>query len=161
MHRLFFIVSAVAAAIFCGQALAQDRPAPAQVTRDIEDLAQKQAQFLRQKDAAALAGLFTADAVYATASGEVFKGRSEIERYYGRVIPGLGASFNRSNTVDEVHTLGDFAWALGHGTTTVRTEIGVADLNDHWLALYALVDGKWLVKALNLGENVSLLPTKR
>jgi ketosteroid isomerase-like protein len=98
--------------------------------------------------------------VYATASGEIFSGRAKIRDYYSKTIPGLGDNFTRESTTDEVHVAGTTAWALGHGRTVIRTQEGVADLKDHWVAIYETVGGEWKVRALSLGENVALMPAK-
>ena len=155
----FLIVIALAAGGALAPALARHKAAsPADVTHAIEALVQKQSSLLMKRDAAGLAGLFTADAVYATATGEVFSGRDKIRGYYARTIPALGDAFSRESSADEVHVLGDHAWALGHGKTVVKTREGVAELKDHWLAIYEAVGGEWKVRSLNLGENVTLLP---
>jgi len=152
---------ALAAAIFpLGLASAQPGATPpANLSDQIATLVQRQTDYLLKKDAAALAGLFTADAVYATASGEIFSGRDKIQEYYSQTIPALG-EFNRQSAPDEVHMLGPGAWARGHGTTSVKTSDGVVELRDHWVAVYEMVDGEWKVRALSLGENVKLLPAK-
>ena len=129
-------------------------------TSAIATLVKRQTDFLMKKDAAALAGLFTDDALYATASGEIFSGRAKIRDYYSKTIPGLGDNFTRESTTDEVHVAGTTAWALGHGRTVIRTQEGVADLKDHWVAIYQTVGGEWKVRALSLGENVALMPAK-
>ena len=157
----FLVVAALAALVLSGPALARGKVArPAHLAQDIEALVKHQSEFLMKKDAAALARLFTADAVYATASGEVFSGRDKIRDYYAKTIPALGDSFSRESAVDEVHELGSHAWVLGHGKTVVKTQEGVAELKDHWIAVYETEGGEWKIRALSLGENVALLPAK-
>lgn len=157
----FLIVTALIAAVLSAPASArQKQMAPVGPKPEIETLVKRQTDFLMKKDAAALAGLFTDDAVYATASGEIFSGRAKIRDYYSKTIPGLGDNFTRESTTDEVHVAGTTAWALGHGRTVIRTQEGVADLKDHWVAIYETVGGEWKVRALSLGENVALMPAK-
>jgi uncharacterized protein (TIGR02246 family) len=160
MHRLL-IFAALVAAMLAAPAMARPKvPAPASVPDQIAALVRLQTGLLIKKDAAALAGLFTDDAVYATASGEVVSGRAKIRDYYAKTIPALGDSFTRESTVDEVHDLGGYAWALGHGKTVVKTQEGVTDLKDHWVAIYQKVGGEWRVRTLSLGENIALMPAR-
>ena len=56
--------------------------------------------------------------------------------------------------------LGTTAWAFGHGRTVIRTQEGVADLKDHWAAIYEIAGGEWKIRALSLGENIALMPAK-
>jgi uncharacterized protein (TIGR02246 family) len=157
----FLIVTALIAAVLSAPASArQKQMAPVGPKPEIETLVKRQTDFLMKKDAAALADLFSDDAVYATASGEIFSGRAKIRDYYSKTIPGLGDNFTRESTTDEVHVAGTTAWALGHGRTVIRTQEGVADLRDHWVAIYETVGGEWKVRALSLGENVALMPAK-
>ena len=81
--------------------------------------------------------------------GEIFSGREKIRDYYSKTIPALGDNFTRESTADEVHALGNYAWALGHGRTVIRTQEGVADLKDHWVAVYEMVGHEWKVRALS------------
>ena len=36
----------------------------------------------------------------------------------------------------------------------------MAELKDHWMAVYERIGGEWKVRALSLGENVALMPAK-
>ena len=154
------MIAAVIAAVLLPLVPADaQQDAPADVTGKINALVDRQTNLLVKRDAAGLAGLFTVDAVYATASGEVFAGRDKIKDYYSQTIPALG-EFTRQSAADEIHAIGTGAWARGHGTTAVKTNEGVSELKDHWIAVYELVDGEWKVRALSLGENVKLLPGK-
>jgi uncharacterized protein (TIGR02246 family) len=156
----FLIVTALIAAVLCGSASAQQSAmAPASTALEIEALIQKQTDLLMKKDAAELARLFAADAVYATASGDVYSGQEKIRQYYAKTIPALG-EFTRESAPDEIHDFGANAWALGHGRTTVRTQDGVVELKDHWIAVYEKIGGEWKILALSLGENVTLLPAR-
>jgi len=157
----FLIITALIAAVLSAPASARQKlMAPAPAEQEIGSLVKRQTDFLMKKDAAALAGLFTDDAVYATASGEVFSGRAKIRDYYSETIPALGDNFTRESTADEIHVLGTTAWAFGHGRTVIRTQESVADLKDHWAAVYETVGGEWKVRALSLGENVALMPAR-
>jgi uncharacterized protein (TIGR02246 family) len=138
----------------------QKTAAPAEVVQQIESLVQRQTDLLMKKDADALAGLFVDGAVYSTSAGDILAGREKIRNYYAKTIPALGDNFTRESKVDEVHELGAAVWVLGHGKTVVRTSEGVADLKDHWIAIYEKIGGEWKVRALSLGENVALMPAK-
>ncbi len=157
----FLIVTTFVVAAFAGPASAQKKAtAPAELVQQIESLVQRQTDLLMKRDADALAALFVNDAVYATSSGDTLSGREKIRNYYAATIPALGDNFTRESTVDEVHELGAAVWVLGHGKTVVRTSEGVADLKDHWIAIYERIGGEWKVRALSLGENVALMPAR-
>jgi len=160
MPRFLIVIALVTAVLSAAAAAREKVMAPASLVQEIESLVKRQTALLMKKDAAALAGLFADDAVYATASGEIFSGREKIRDYYSKTIPALGDNFTRESTADEVHALGNYAWALGHGRTVIRTQEGVADLKDHWVAVYEMVGHEWKVRALSLGENVALMPAR-
>lgn len=157
----FLIVTTFVVAAFTGPASAQQKAtAPAELVQQIESLVRRQTDLLMKRDADALTALFADGAVYATSSGETLSGREKIRSYYATTIPALGDNFTRESKVDEVHELGAGAWALGRGKTVVRTSEGVAELKDHWMAVYERIGGEWKVRALSLGENVALMPAK-
>ena len=157
----FLTVTAFVVVALAGPASAQHKTtAPAELLPQIESLVQRQTDLLMKKDADALAALFVDGAVYATSSGDILFGREKIRNYYAKTIPALGDNFTRESKVDEVHELGAAVWALGHGKTVVRTSEGVADLKDHWIAVYERIGGEWKIRALSLGENVALMPAK-
>jgi len=160
MPRFLIVIALVTAVLAAPAAARQKQIASTRAEQQIESLVKRQKDFLVKKDAAALAGLFTDDAVYATASGDVFSGRAKILDYYSKTIPALGDNFTRESTTDEIHVLGTTAWAFGHGRTVIRTQEGVADLKDHWAAIYEIAGGEWKIRALSLGENVALMPAK-
>jgi len=155
MHRFVFAI-----ALLLPLLSLPARGEPNSPTEDIAALVRSQTDLLTKKDAAALAALFTADAVYATASGELVSGRESIANYYSKVIVGLGEMFSRTSEPDEIHIAGSIAWALGHGRTVVKTNQDTAVLRDHWMAVYELVDGRWKIRALSLAENVAMLPAR-
>ena len=160
MFRFLIVTSFVVAAL-AGPASAQQKAtAPTDLVREIESLVRLQTESLMKRDADALAALFVHGAVYATSSGDLLFGREKIRDYYAKTIPALGDTFTRESKVDEVHELGAGVWALGHGKTVISTAQGVAELKDHWIAVYERIDGEWKFRALSLGENVALMPAK-
>ena len=160
MSRLLVVTAFVMAALLGPASAQQKTTAPTRLVQEIESLVQRQTEILMKRDASALSALFTDDAVYATSSGDTFSGREKIRDYYSKTIPALGENFTRESKVDEIHELGTGVWALGHGKTVIKTSDGVADLKDHWVAVYERVGGAWKVRALSLGENVVLMPAK-
>jgi uncharacterized protein (TIGR02246 family) len=160
MLRLVMVAALAAAFASAPAAAGPKSPTAPRLTQEIESLVKRQTDLLMKKNAAALAELFTDNAVYATASGDVYSGRNKIRDYYAKTIPQLGETFTRESTIDEIHEFGTGAWALGHGKTVVKTQEGVADLKDHWFAVYEKIGGEWKVRALSLGENVALMPAR-
>ena len=95
MPRFLIVIALVTAVLSAAAAAREKVMAPASLVQEIELLVKRQTDLLMKKDAAALAGLFADDAVYATASGEIFSGREKIRDYYSKTIPALGDTLSR------------------------------------------------------------------
>jgi uncharacterized protein (TIGR02246 family) len=160
MLRVLTAAALTVAILQIDPARAQQSAVPPQnATEKIAALTKQQTDFLMKKDATALAALFTANAVYVTVSGDIYSGHAEIQGYYSQTISALG-DFTRESVPDEVQILGAAAWARGHGLTVVKTADSVAELKDHWVAIYEMADGEWKIRVMSIGENVKLLPAK-
>src|SRR5262245_28300737 len=110
-------------------ALAQQQPAgapqnagpPANVAQEIEALVTRQTALLMQGDAAALAALFTQDALFVSAAGESFSGPQSIGSFYAQTFATLESArqasmvgdYSRESKVLQVQAIGDQAWAFG------------------------------------------------
>jgi ketosteroid isomerase-like protein len=151
-------------------ALSAQQPAlpPSNLAVDIQTLVDQQTSLLLRKDAAALASLFTQDAVYVGASGEMHAGQASIRDYYTKTFAtldyaraaGLVGEFTREARVYQVHALGEGAWAFGRGNLLVNAPIGVVGRTDHWMAVFAKVGGEWKIRMMSVGEDVQPPPLR-
>jgi uncharacterized protein (TIGR02246 family) len=127
---------------------------------EIDNVVRRNTQLFTAGNASALADEFTADAVYAATSGESYRGRDAIRGYYADILRKLG-TYSRDNDTDEIHVLGDFAWAIGRGKLKVSTPDGTMELSDHWAAVFARVQGAWKIRMMSVGEDADILPMRR
>jgi uncharacterized protein (TIGR02246 family) len=128
-----------------GLALAQGKNGPCtgpeeacqQIARIVKDF---DAAFNRQ-DAAAVAALYTEDAILAP-EGPILSGRDAIEKFYaGAFKAGLS---NAVTNTKETHIIGDIAWVVGDWSamgpgpnhTTQR-------YHGNWVGLYVHSGGAW------------------
>jgi uncharacterized protein (TIGR02246 family) len=135
-------------------------PAAAQTasTSD-ENIAPKIEQFLakyvdtyNQHDPAALAALYTADAVLVGPSGTPVTGRNAIEASLTTMFKQMGSPTLAANAT-EIHALGGDAWAVGQSTIKNSGQTGPAEVRGHWAAIYAPEGGEWKVRMLTVGSN--------
>jgi ketosteroid isomerase-like protein len=101
-------------------------------------------------DAAALAALFTDDAVLVTDTGLIYS-LEAIEKYYAD----LPQKFHFSDHIGKVdqyspHTIGtagNEAWATGEWSCTVRGESGgPIEVKGYWSAIYASEGDTWKIR---------------
>jgi uncharacterized protein (TIGR02246 family) len=143
-------------------AAAQQGAPSAPVAREIEALVDQQTALLMRSDADGLAALFTQDAVYASASGEMYSGPASIRDFYARTFATLDyarqsaviGDYNRESRVLQIQSIGDEAWALGRGRLLVNGPYGLVTRTDHWVAVYSKQGGQWKIRLLSVGEDV-------
>jgi ketosteroid isomerase-like protein len=155
------VVLLLVASLVSGTLAQQGGGSPPVLARDIEALVTTHTSLLMRKDAAALAALFTEDAVYVGATGATHSGRSRIRDFYAQTFAmldharsvALVGDITRETRVDQVHSLGDGAWAFGRGRLLAAGPYGVVVRTDHWMAVYARVGGEWKIRMMSVGED--------
>jgi ketosteroid isomerase-like protein len=113
--------------------------------------ATQQSDAFTNKDAAAVAALFTEDAVLVAPDG-MFSGRQAIEKRYED-------TFQKSpftNFGDPGHYLlkaiDNAAWSVGEWSSTVQGDSSIVFLRGYWSAIYVREGDAWKIRMLTLTE---------
>ena len=106
-----------------------------QIRQQLDALSEKYTEAFNKNDAAAIAALFTQDAVEVGPDGPAY-GQQAIEKRYAEGFPKWGHPHDHLNTIDRVYTLGKdtcmiIKWSNGGHTGWVTT-INVHE-GDNWL----------------------------
>jgi uncharacterized protein (TIGR02246 family) len=116
-------------------------------------LDKKHAEPWNKNDAAAVAALFTEDAVYVTDRGPV-NGRQAIEKYFADLFQKMHFS-NHLITVDQfsphiIGTAGDEMWATGERSLTIQDQnFGPVEAKGYWGAIKVREgDDNWKIRML-------------
>ena len=131
----------------------QKDAADPQITEQLKAFSKKVDEAWNNNDAAALAALFTEDAVLVEDRGPVF-GRRAIEKWYGDLFQQMQFS-NHLGTVDQnsPHTMatGDTEiWATGEWSVTVKGQnFGPVEAKGYYEAIYVR-DGDALKKRMEV-----------
>jgi uncharacterized protein (TIGR02246 family) len=134
-------------------------PTAAALREEIATLVARQTGLIARRDAAGLAALFTPDGIYLAANGSAYVGRPRILDYYAQLFAILNASraiigdVARQNRLELVVPWGDGAWAIGRGVNVAGGVDQPIAMSDHWLAIYARIDGEWKIRVLSVGED--------
>ena len=122
MHRLTILVLL---ALVVNPALAQSTDinvGEADVMQAATELAQRYDAYYAARDSAAMANLYTPDAVLIPTSGPVLRGREAIRIFYaGRFAAGAGA---HAIKVTEVHVQGNGGYGLAEFSATIPNSHG-------------------------------------
>jgi uncharacterized protein (TIGR02246 family) len=121
-------------------------------------LSMKYEKALNEKNAEALASLFTEDAILVAPEG-LFSGRAAIEKRYAGV-------FQRSNLTDffgmrsQLNAIGDELCAVGSWWSLLQTERGPLQVGGHWLEIYAREADGWKIRVsiFNVSPSQDLSP---
>ncbi len=107
-------------------------------------LRMKYEKAFNEKNAEALAALFTEDALLVAPEG-LFSGRAAIAKRYAGV-------FQRSNLTDffgmrsQLNAIGDELCAVGSWWSLLQTERGPLQVGGHWLEIYAREADGWKIR---------------
>jgi uncharacterized protein (TIGR02246 family) len=111
-----------------------------------------------EKDAAALASLFTEDALLVAPEG-LFSGREAIEKRYADL-------FQRSHFTNffgrrsQLNAIGNELCGVGEWWSLLQTERGPLQVGGHWLEIYARKGNAWKIRVsiFNVTPSQSLSP---
>ena len=116
---------------------------PAEVRAAIDEGDAKFEEAVQNQDAAALAALYTADAVLLPPGGEIVRGRTGAEELWGAVMSGMGLKAVDLQTV-ELDVSGDTAFQVGEAILTLEPEGGEpATQVIKYLIVWKKEDGTW------------------
>jgi len=114
-------------------------------------LGMKYDEAYNKNDAAALAALFTEDAVLVTPEG-MFNGRQDIEKRYADEFqqwPVTTFSGQRS----QLNAIGNEAWAVGEWWSTLQSQNGPVFVRGYWSAIYVGEGDAWKIRMLTVSEH--------
>lgn len=136
----------------------RDLLSDAKVVDEFGQLGQKLDDAYSQKDAAALAALFTEDALLVAPDGQ-FSGRQAIQKRYED-------TFQRTPFVsfgDPSHYLlkaiDNAAWSVGEWSSTLQGETGIVFLRGYWTAIYVHEADGWKMRLLTISERPRPAPS--
>lgn len=107
-------------------------------------LGMKYDEAYKRSDAAALAALFTEDAVLVTPEG-LFSGRQTIGKWYADDFQRWHPTNNMSQ-IDELNAMGDAAWAVGEWWSTFQSQNGPVQARGYWSAIYLREGDAWKIR---------------
>ena len=135
--KIRFLLALVGLALgYAVPAFAQEKDTvDPQIRQQLDALSEKYTEAFNKNDAAAIAALFTQDAVEVGPDGPAY-GQQAIEKRYAEGFPKWGHPHDHLNTIDRVYTLGKdtcmiIKWSNGGHTGWVTT-INVHE-GDNWL----------------------------
>jgi uncharacterized protein (TIGR02246 family) len=123
----------------------------------ISALGMKYDEAYKRSDAAALAALFTEDAVLVTPEG-LFSGRQTIEKWYADDFQRWHPTNNMSQ-IDQLNAIGDAAWAVGEWWSTFQSQNGPVQARGYWSAIYVREGDAWKIRMLTLTERPRPAPS--
>ena len=141
--RIRFLLALVGLAIsFALPSFAQQTNSPDPELREaLTTFNKKVDDGLNSGDAAALAALFTEDAVFVTDQGPIF-GRQAIEKKYADVFQQWHPT-NYIVEVDKVNAIGNEAWKIGEWSCTLQTKDGPFPIKGYFASIFVRADGAW------------------
>jgi uncharacterized protein (TIGR02246 family) len=116
-----------------------------------DELGLKLDEAYNKNDAAAVAALFTEDAVLLAPDG-MFSGRQDIEKRYADTFqrwPITTFSSQRS----QLNAIDNAVWSVGEWWSTLQSQTGPKFKRGHWSAIYVREGDAWKIRMLNLIEH--------
>jgi len=120
-------------------------------------LRMKEDEAFNKNDAAALAALFTEDAVYVVPEG-LFSGRQAIEKRYADVFQRWHPT-NFIGQADQLNAIGNEAWAVGEWWSTLQSQTGPKFERGRWSAIYVREGDAWKIRLFTVSERPKPAPT--
>ncbi|HEY5743140.1 MAG TPA: nuclear transport factor 2 family protein [Terrimicrobiaceae bacterium] len=116
------------------------------------ELHRKLDEAYNKNDAAAVAALFTEDALLVEPGG-IFSGRQDIQKRYADTFQRSPViSFNSGFERDYLNAIDNAVWGAGQWTSTFQSQNGVVFALGYWSAIYVREDEAWKIRVLTLNE---------
>jgi uncharacterized protein (TIGR02246 family) len=115
------------------------------------ELIQKQDDAYSKNDAAALAALFTEDALLVAPDG-MFSGRQEIEKRYEDTFQRSPSTLFSDPREHLLRAIDNAAWSTGEWSSTLQSDAGTVFVRGYWSAIYVRDAGTWKIRLLTLSE---------
>jgi uncharacterized protein (TIGR02246 family) len=119
-------------------------------------LRMKEDEAFNKNDAAAVAALFTEDAISATPEG-MFYGRQAIEKAFVDVFQRWHPT-NFMSEGNKLNGIGNDAWAVGQWWWTFESQNGPVPVRGYWSEIYAREGDAWQIR-MSIFFNKTPLPT--
>jgi uncharacterized protein (TIGR02246 family) len=125
----------------------QTDTADPQLRQQLDALVTKFDEAKNKNDAAAVAALFTEDAILVTDTGPIY-GRDAIEKSYAGTFQQIHFSNHLGqadpNSIRAIGTVGDEIWSNGEWSVTLQGQSGSPiQLKGYWSAVQVREDGAW------------------
>ncbi len=119
---------------------------------DLSALSMKYDDAYKEKDATALAALFTEDAVCVTPEG-LISGRQAIEKAYSDDLQRWPET-SHIYQADQLNAIGNEAWSVGKWWRTLQGENGPVFVRGYWSALFVREGDGWKVRMMTFNETL-------
>jgi uncharacterized protein (TIGR02246 family) len=117
------------------------------------ELSQKLDEAYNKNDAAAVAALFTEDAVLVAPDGR-FSGRQDIEKRYADTFQRSPTSdFNSRRERRHLNAIDNAVWSVGQWASTLQSQTGPVFAWGYWSAIYVFEGDAWKIRMLSLIEH--------
>jgi ketosteroid isomerase-like protein len=113
-------------------------------------------QACNNNDAAAVAALFTENALLVTSDGW-FSGRQDIEKRYADMFQRWPISTFTAQRC-ELNTIDNAAWSAGEWWSTLQSQNGPVFVRGYWSAIYVPEGDAWKIRMLTVSEKPRLAP---
>lgn len=156
--RLLLIVTSLAVR-FTTPALTADLPGDVKTLDELKALGTKYVEACNQNDPAALAALFTEDAMLVTPE-KLISGRPAIQRWYADEFQRWCAT-NYTLQWNKLTAVGHDAWAVvGEWWNTVQGPNGPSEVRGFYSAIYAFEGDAWKIRMsmYNVSGRIALPP---
>jgi ketosteroid isomerase-like protein len=114
-------------------------------------LATKQSEAFTDKDAAAVAALFTEDGVLVAPDG-MFSGRQDIEKRYEGTFQRWPFTFFNDLRDCHLKAIDNAVWSFGEWGGTLQGQTGPEFVNGYFSAIYVREGDVWKIRTLTLSE---------
>jgi uncharacterized protein (TIGR02246 family) len=121
-------------------------------------LAEKQSEAFTNKDAAAVAALFTEDGVLVAPDG-MFSGRQAIEKRYEGTFQRWPLTLFNDLRDCHLKAIDNAVWSFGEWAGTLQGETGLEFVKGYFSAIYVREDDVWKIRMLTLSERPRPVPT--
>lgn len=142
--RQTLILACAVSLLTIAPAHAEDRSV---LRREIEAMHVRYLDAFNHRDAAALGALFTENAIFVDPAGKVATGRSNIEAMFRQGF--LDGDLTLEASADDIGTIGDGAWDVGHGA--LKSGGGTQRLPLHYATIYVRQGGALKLRVVSVG----------
>ena len=135
-----------------GMAQQRDIIGDAKALGEFGEFTQKRDEALSNRDAAALAALFTEDALLVAPDG-IFSGRQAIEKRYADTFQRSPSTIFSDPRDYLLRAIDNAVWSAGEWWSTLQGQTGIVFVRGYWSAIYVREGDAWKIRLLTLSEH--------